>query len=104
MDEIEFSYNWNNKLDSRCFSTIRIYNPKKYVIGLNYKILLKSNYLYDAKIVYEKGFFINQLSEPMSFLDTGYSKIETIDILKKMYKNKIDIKFHYIILNKIKEN
>lgn len=100
MNEIDFSYNWNNKLENKCFSTIRIYNPKKYVLNQNYKILLNSKYLYDAKIVFEKGFYINQLSEPMSFLDTGYSKNETIDILKKMYKNKIDLKFHFIILKR----
>jgi hypothetical protein len=100
MNEIDFSYNWNNKLENKCFSTIRIYNPKKYVLNQNYKILLNSKHLYDAKIVFEKGFYINQLSEPMSFLDTGYSKNETIDILKKMYKNKIDLQFHFIILKK----
>lgn len=99
--EINFSTNWNNKLNNKCFSTIRIFNNKKYILNYNYKILLNNNYLYDAKIIYEKGFYINQLSEPMAFLDTGYSKNETIEILKKMYKNKIDLKFHYIILNQL---
>jgi hypothetical protein len=87
LDEIKFSTNWNNKLNNKSFSTIRIFNSNKYIVG--------------AKIEFEKGFYLNQLSMPMAYLDTGYSRNETIEILKKMYKNKIDLKFHYIILNKL---
>jgi hypothetical protein len=101
LEEIKFSTNWNNKLSNKSFSTIRIFNSNKYIVGYSYKILLKENYLFDAKIEFEKGFYLNQLSEPMARLDTGYSRNETIEILKKMYKNKIDLRFHYIILNKL---
>lgn len=103
LEEIKFSTNWNNKLDNKAFSTIRIYNPKKYIIGYYYKIILKEKYLFDAKIEYEKSFYINELTEAMALLDTGYFRNETIDILKKMYKDKINLKFHYLILSKSNE-
>lgn len=98
-ERLDFSYNWNNKLENKCFSTIRIFS-KKYSIGNLFDVYLKDNFLFIAKIKFEKSFFMNQLNEPMSLLDTGYSKSETLDILKKMYKNRIDLKFIYIILEK----
>lgn len=98
-ERLDFSYNWNNKLDNKCFSTIRIFN-KKYSIESIFDVYLKDNFLYTAKVKFEKSFFMDQLNEPMSLLDTGYSKNETLDILRKMYKNRIDLKFHYIILEK----
>lgn len=98
-ERLDFSYNWNKKLENKCFSTIRIFN-KKYFIGNLFDVFLNDKFLFTAKIKFEKSFFMNQLNEPMSYLDTGYSKNETLDILKKMYKNKIDLKFHYLILEK----
>lgn len=38
---ILFSHDWNNKLQCRCFTTIRINQPEKYIVG-NYHDLLLS--------------------------------------------------------------
>lgn len=102
LEKINFNTNWNNKLNNKTFSTIRIFNNKKFIIGYYYKILLKNEYLFDAKLEFEKSFYIDGLTNPMAYLDTGYPRNETIDILKKMYKDKINLKFHYLILSKIK--
>lgn len=40
---IAFSNNWNNKLDCLAFTTIRLYNPGKYVKGRVYKIKWDGN-------------------------------------------------------------
>lgn len=102
MEIINFSYNWNNKLNNKCFSTIRIYNPKKYSHGLIYGIYYKNILDFYAKVVYIKNFQFINLNKPMSYLDTGYGVEDTQNIIKKMYKNVKDYTwFHFIVLEKI---
>lgn len=109
---LNFSNNWNNKLDCRCFTTIRSANDMKYQLGArkiiqlrNRKGELEKNYG-EAEIVYIRKLKANDITEPMARLDTGYSRKDTIGILHRMYKNKIaDINNHtfvFIVLAKIK--
>ena len=51
MKDIEFSYNWNNKLENNCYSTIRIHNEKKYVSEKLYNIYLKNEFLLLISII-----------------------------------------------------
>lgn len=100
---IKFSYNWNNKLDCSAFTTIRLHQPKKYIVGQDYEIYLKAPFCI-AKIVAIKQFKISQMNEFMAMIDTGYSVQETIEIIKKMYPN-IDYEnqlFDFILLQKRK--
>ncbi len=39
-NKIKFSFNWNNKLENKAFTTIRIHNPNKYKTGNMYEIEL----------------------------------------------------------------
>jgi hypothetical protein len=87
---IKFSFNWNNKLTNKAFTTIRIHNPAKYKINTEYAIELKGEakgtaILKDITIL--KGCNLNEF---ICYLDTGYSKAETTKILKRMYKG-IDV-------------
>lgn len=91
IDIIKFSYNWNNKINCKCFTTLRIQNNQKYVIGNKYKIYLKEAYIKTVIIVDIKYFYIKNINDYIGYLDTGYSGIETIAILKKMYP-KVDFK------------
>jgi len=43
MRQVKFSTNWNNKLDCRCFTTIRLKNPSKHKLNEVYAILLKNS-------------------------------------------------------------
>ena len=87
METINFSTNWNNKLTNRAFTTIRIHNERKYNIGGVYQIMLKNKPLGTATIRKIHVIKANQITDCMSFLDTGYSVPETINILRKMYPN-----------------
>lgn len=101
---INFSYNWNNKLNCKAFTTIRLKNVNKYQIGKEYNILLKKQLLKSAIIEDIKTIYFNQINEFIARVDTGYSAEETKNILKKMY-SKINLEtqpFSFILLSTIK--
>jgi len=102
MNTIKFSYNWNNKLNCNCFTTIRIAN-NKYKVGETYDIYLKDKLLFKAQIIEIKPFRLDQINEFIARLDTGYSKQETTEIIKRMYKNpNVDkLNFYLILLKNI---
>ena len=86
---LEFSTNWNNKLDCKAFTTLRIYNPKQHFAGRKVKISLKEHDRGTGRIEAVKSFHINKLSPYISYLDTGYSVEECKNIMKRMY-SKVD--------------
>jgi hypothetical protein len=87
METINFSTNWNNKLTNRAFTTIRIHNDRKYYVGREYQITLNNKPLGVAVLKKKHTIKVNQLTDCMCFLDTGYSVPETINIISKMYPN-----------------
>lgn len=89
MEKLEFSTNWNNKLDCKCFTTIRIYNPMKHTNGNKFDVFLKTNFRTKVQVISLGLYLINELTDYICYLDTGYSKLETIEIFRKMYP-KID--------------
>jgi len=90
-DIIKFSYNWNNKLNNKAFTTIRRHNPQKYRIGNQFIIELNGEKKGAAILQEKRVFKIDQLNEFMSFIDTGYNRDKTTEILNRMYKG-IDLK------------
>jgi len=104
--ELNFSYNWNNKLYNKAFTSIKLYNPNKYIINNLYKVNLKGNYLFTAKIIDLKIILAKDINNFIAYIDTGYSKEEVINILSKIYKNNTDIlntKFHLLLLVRLEE-
>lgn len=87
---INFSYNWNNKLDCKCFTTLRLSNHNKYRTGLEYEVHLKNQRIKNARIVEIKVFTLDKINEFISRIDTGYSKEETIKIINRMYPDTIN--------------
>jgi hypothetical protein len=83
---IPFTTNWNNKLDCKAFTTIRIRNDEKYKIGHKYCITLNKLPQFVAEIVSITHFQLNSITPAMSYLDTGYGTEETKKIIEKMYK------------------
>lgn len=96
LPEINFTTNWNGKLFTDSFTTIRMWNPDKYIIGQSYKITQGTGKTSpvmvwgQAKLVAEKKLIISQVNEFIAQLDTGYSAMETQGILRKMYGNSIN--------------
>jgi len=84
--QIAFSYNWNNKLSCPCFTTIRLINLKKYVVGETYEIVLNKKPISLCEIVEIRNFYLASLNEFVARIDTGYSKAECERIIRSMYK------------------
>jgi hypothetical protein len=97
LDIIGFSYNWNNKLNCKAFTTIRISNAKKYVEGREYWIRLKDDIKSKAIIKAINHFKLDGLNDFISYLDTGYNAKECKKILERMY-SKVDFERQTISL------
>lgn len=102
---LTFSTNWNNKLDCDVFSTIRL-GAAKYFKGNKFKIVLKNGTPFFATVLEVYWFKLNQLTDARAYLDTGYDKEKTIDIIRTMYKNtEVNVdeaNFVYVLLKKNK--
>lgn len=86
MDTIAFSYNWNNKLDCKYFTTLRLRNSK-YKVGLKYEILEKGVKKKTVECMAIREITMSQISPFIAGVDTGYSVEETKNLLKRMYIN-----------------
>jgi hypothetical protein len=79
---IRFNTNWNNKLNCKSFSTVRLSSPNKYKVDEIYNILLvdKSGKaiknLGFAKLLSINEFLLNNITPAMCLLDTNYNKPE----------------------------
>lgn len=94
-DVIRFSYNYNNKLSCKIFTTLRLKDVRKYQIGRSYRIELKAGKfgyktLCYATILDIKVVMIDRISEFMAGIDTGYSANVTRTMMMNMYKNVKD--------------
>lgn len=87
METIDFAYNWNNKLDCKAFTTIRL-SGRKYAVGQEYNIKLKGEAKGKAVCVDIKRFTLDHLNEFIALLDTGYDKAECTALIKNMYRYK----------------
>ena len=99
MKAISFFYNWNNKLDCKAFTTLRL--SSNYEIGDKLEIILKKEPKGHGEIVDIKKLKLSDINEWVARIDTGYSQKECQDILIKMYKNKNvdwDTQIIYLIL------
>lgn len=61
-------------------------NPK-YKLGEVYNVALKKEYKKTCRIFQMYNFKLENLTEAVAMIDTGYSKEETQRIIRKMYKN-----------------
>jgi len=93
MKIIEFSYNWNNKLNCKSFSTVRIANPKKYVLIDEYEVILKTKgngpdiHKGLARLQVIQFFKLFEVSPAITFIDANLSVIDFQKLVLKMYKN-----------------
>ncbi|MCA0447675.1 MAG: hypothetical protein LCH54_15745 [Bacteroidetes bacterium] len=108
LPQIKFTTNWNNKLACNCFTTIRPWNPDVYKIGTTYLIRHtdknKSRDLMDpfkAELIAGNSFPLEKLPEISAALDTGYDRMKTMDIMRKMYENADSILFGIYLLRKV---
>ena len=106
MGTIDFSYNWNKKLDCDCFTTFRIHNPKKYQVAQNYLITLKKEALKECIIKSIKTMKLSKVNDFIAYIDTGYSVEEFKKLVRTMYKDIANIEeqdFDFILLKTIRK-
>ena len=85
MEKIHFSCNWNGKLNTKTFTTIRKHDH--FEEGKKYCIFLENEYQFEAVVLIKKFIYLHEISTTRAYLDTGYDRATTWGILKKMYPN-----------------
>lgn len=99
---LDFSYNWNNKLDCEYFTTIR--RSGLMWVGQTVDVYLKGSFRGPHIIVEKKALKIGQINPFIAGLDTGYSVEETKKVLKTMYKELGDHDtVHLYLVRKLKK-
>lgn len=92
MKRVYFSHNWNNKLDCKDFTTLRLSNDNKYVVGEVYEIWHKegkeNRCIGEAVLKSKRKFHASKINQFIAYLDTGYSADETKKIIQRMYKKE----------------
>lgn len=85
MEDLVFSYNWNNKLDNKAFTTLRLEDEKKYYVGAGKMVKLKSHEKGKAIIRGVKPLMLDQINDYIAYIDTGYDSAECKNIIRRMY-------------------
>lgn len=108
MKTLTFTYNWNNKLNCKAFTSIRV--SEAYQAGDQYKIILRESkdihVMGVAEVISVRDFYIEQLNEFMSYLDTGYSVEQCEQIIRRMHP-KVDFdrtRLRFLLLKYISKN
>lgn len=84
MNSIKFSQNWNKKLNCQAFTTIR--KPSNFwILGNTYHVILSGIIIKEAKLIAISNVDPALISETTARLDTGFSKYEMLELLKKMH-------------------
>ena len=82
--KLNFSYNWNNKLNCKVFTSLRMTN--RFDIGDRVEISLKDKPLGVGIVKGKKSFLIDGINDFIAYIDTGYNRDECIKMLKRMNK------------------
>ncbi len=87
MKTLNFSFNWNNKLDCKAFTTLRL--SDRFKMGDEVEVLLNKKPIEGRHFVSGiKTLRLEEINTYIAYLDTGYSAGECKEILQKMYKKK----------------
>lgn len=107
-DKLNFTENWNKKLDCDLFTTFRLHNPNKYRIGFkktvyfNDKLYWKNVEIYDLVTI-----TLSQMKPWAMMQDTGYVPEEFNKLIRTMYKDTVkdfvNQKWDFIMLKTIEK-
>lgn len=98
---LEFSHNWNHKLQCDYFTTLRI--SDRFSLGETVEVHHANMEPFRATVVDKRSLTKLQLNDWICCLDTGYPTAETIGILNRMYPNSTDrTPFFWYLLKKEK--
>jgi hypothetical protein len=80
---IEFSYNWNNKLHCKCFTTLRL--SGRFEVGDMVDTYLKNKRMGLTTVVVKKEITFDKITDGLAYLDIGANAKECQAVLQKMY-------------------
>lgn len=83
--DVEFSRNWNKKLNCDFFPTIRCTNTQKYYPGAVHRVICKGEYCFNAQIVSVQHTFLKDLPNMYCLMDAGHTHAETKALMKSIY-------------------
>jgi hypothetical protein len=91
MQTITFNQHWNgsyehSKYNNNYFTTLRLHNPNKYKLNEVYNINDRHKTIKQACIIKLVQKTAVALSDMFFYLDTGYSKEKSLQIIKTMYR------------------
>jgi hypothetical protein len=91
---VNFSENWNGKLDYPVFSTIRLHNERKlkrYYRNLFRPVVIKlNNQIYKrVRLVGLYTSSLSRMSADFIYFDCGLTREEFFNLMKKFYSQKI---------------
>ncbi len=98
MDKLKFSYNWNNKLGCKYYTTIRAAVEERYYLGKFFAVDLNGVHVHVAQVEDTWLKDIENLTDYDCFLDTGYNAQETKAILRKMHHLQPRQSFNLLII------
>lgn len=88
IERIEFTTNWNGKLNCNSFTTMRLHNPVKYCVGAIKQIYLQGVWKGNAKIIEVRRIYLREINRFIAKLDTGLSPEDCRQLFRTMYKNR----------------
>lgn len=102
INTIKFLQNWNEKLNSKEFTTIRIFDANKYKRGDLKRIELKGNFCMYAGIVKVEKVKLYDLADSEIRQDTGLSRNDAYHWFEKFYGKKfLEKDYSFIFLREI---
>ena len=105
MEHINFSQNWNNKLNCEAFTTLRMPN-ERYKTGQVFEITLNEESKSCATLVAITYINLEDITEYIARLDTGCSAEDCKKIIRDIYPN-VDFtqqRLAYLLFVKSKDN
>lgn len=85
MENIDHKTHLNQKLNCRAYTQIHLWNPDKYTPGNQLSVSYRGKPIHIAQIVSTEKYTLEDLPEYCCYLDTGYSKKETLAMIGKMF-------------------
>ena len=93
MPHIRFSHNWNSKLNTDWFTTIRLWTPEKWeyyqsLVGKEVKIIMGDRIHFPAKVCNAEESTIMDLPYSTIVCDTGMEIHDAYELFEKFYHKK----------------
>lgn len=104
MKTLRFKHNENHKLFADSFMYVAKADPKKYPINHGYKVYLDGKYLGEAKMIERKLVEVNNLSQSLAYMVSGFGlKVLKASLCKSSKPASEDMKVYVICFKYLKK-